>query len=94
MSVIRYTDRDNVVTCLKEYRKGDKLNIDGIEIPVLEDIRIFHKVAIRPIMLHGEVIKYGEVIGHATSEIRAGQWVHVHNIESMRARGDRKDGER
>lgn len=35
-----------------------------------------------------EVIKYGEIIGKASVEIRKGQHVHVHNLESLRGRGD------
>lgn len=37
----------------------------------------------------GEYIyKYGEIIGKATKEILAGYHAHVHNIESLRGRGD------
>jgi len=32
------------------------------------------------------VVKYGEVIGYATTGIRPGQHVHVHNVRSDRAR--------
>ncbi len=39
---------------------------------------------------HGEVYKYGESIGRATQEIKSGDYVHVHNVESERGRGDWK----
>ena len=32
--------------------------------------------------------KYGEEIGMASADIREGEHVHIHNLESMRARGD------
>jgi len=35
------------------------------------------------------VIKYGEVIGRATKDIGEGTHAHVHNIESLRGRGDK-----
>ena len=35
------------------------------------------------------IIKYGESIGGATSNIKKGDYVHVHNLESLRARGDK-----
>jgi len=39
----------------------------------------------------GDVVyKYGEVIGIATVDIKTGDYVHVHNIESTRGRGDKK----
>ena len=34
------------------------------------------------------LIKYGEAIGQATQDIEEGQHVHVHNVESLRGRGD------
>jgi len=37
------------------------------------------------------IIKYGLSIGKASRNIRAGQYVHVHNIESNRGRGDLQD---
>jgi hypothetical protein len=35
------------------------------------------------------VVKYGEVIGRATSAIAAGRHVHVHNVVSARLPGGR-----
>ena len=48
-----------------------------------------HKFAIQPIRKGEKVFKYGEVIGLATQDIQMGQYVHVHNIESCRGRGDK-----
>jgi len=45
-----------------------------------------HKIAVAPMAAGAPVIKYGEVIGVATAEIRPGQHVHVHNVRSDRAR--------
>lgn len=40
-----------------------------------------------------QITKYGEEIGIATQEIRPGDYVHVHNLDSMRGRGDwQKEG--
>ena len=40
----------------------------------------------------GELInKYGEEIGIATKDIKKGEYVHVHNLDSMRGRGDWKE---
>ena len=36
------------------------------------------------------IIKYGEEIGVATADIDTGAYVHVHNLDSQRARGDLK----
>ena len=47
-----------------------------------------HKVALCHISSGCPIIKYGEVIGSAMSDIDAGDYVHVHNLESRRGRGD------
>jgi altronate dehydratase len=39
-----------------------------------------HKIALRDIPQGGPVIKFGQRIGRATTPIRAGDHVHVHNV--------------
>ncbi|MEL7569849.1 MAG: UxaA family hydrolase, partial [Eubacteriaceae bacterium] len=52
------------------------------------DIPYGHKVAVIAIN-KGELInKYGEEIGIASKDITPGEHVHVHNLDSMRGRGD------
>ena len=41
-----------------------------------------------------QITKYGEEIGQATANIKAGEYVHVHNLESIRARGDWEKGDK
>ena len=41
-------------------------------------------VAIEPIAKGEPVVKYGEHIGIASSDIKAGEHVHVHNVEGHR----------
>lgn len=41
-----------------------------------------HKIALKDIKAGEPVIKYGEVIGRATKDIKAGEWVHSHNLKS------------
>jgi len=45
-----------------------------------------HKIAVAPMAAGDAVVKYGEVIGFATAEIRPGQHVHIHNVRSDRAK--------
>ncbi|MDO4537494.1 MAG: UxaA family hydrolase [Coriobacteriales bacterium] len=47
-----------------------------------------HKFALRNIACGEQITKYGEEIGVATRDICAGDYVHVHNLDSMRGRGD------
>lgn len=85
---------DNVATAVKDLSAGEEvyITIDGqeVKITLLSDIKFGHKFAIVDIKKGENVIKYGEVIGRATSDIKKGEHVHVHNIESLRGRGDWK----
>ncbi|MBQ8725764.1 MAG: altronate dehydratase [Clostridia bacterium] len=46
------------------------------------DIPAGHKFALKDIIKGEAVIKYGEVIGRATTFIKKGEWVHTHNLKS------------
>jgi altronate dehydratase small subunit len=84
--------KDNVATLLADVdandvvqvMMGDKTN----ETKVQESIQFGHKFAMKTINKGQNVVKYGEVIGQATQDIGEGQHVHVHNVESLRGRGD------
>ena len=92
VSAVVINPRDNVAVALcrlpagslVRFRVGDEVR----EIRVLQDIPQGHKFALVDIEVGGSVIKYGEVIGVATAKIRSGEHVHVHNVESLRGRGD------
>ncbi len=78
--VIRIHEKDNVAVALRTVAAGETLEIGEISVTALEKIPQGHKIALRRIPAGGEVIKYGYPIGRAKAEIRAGQWVHVHNL--------------
>ena len=72
---------DNVGVALEKLKAGTR--IDAADTVVLtEDIPAGHKFALRPIPGGGDVIKYGLPIGHATADVPAGGWVHVHNTKT------------
>ncbi len=80
--------KDNVATALTDLKKGEQVNasLDDISVDVVlgEDVAFGHKYALRDVAKGKEVIKYGMPIGKALSDIRAGDWVHVHNCQSQR----------
>ncbi len=57
-------------------------------IRLLNDIPSNHKFARADIKAGDPIMKYGLSIGRASKDIRRGEYVHVHNIESNRGRGD------
>jgi altronate dehydratase small subunit len=90
--------RDNVATALDSLRAGECLELvfDGVTraVTLRADIPFGHKFSLAEIRPDSPVIKYGEVIGLATAPIETGDYVHVHNIVSARARGDLAGGVR
>lgn len=84
---------DNVGTAVREsISNGDTVGTDGrvtdITVVARANIPYGHKVALRDIAKGSTVMKYGLSIGTAIADIKAGDHVHVHNVESNRGRGD------
>lgn len=89
---------DNVATIVENnIKKGLKIPVefDGVQHEILlvdgdeaGNYTLGQKFAIRPIKKGEQVLKYGLRIGCALKDIAVGEWVHVHNIEPMRGRGD------
>ncbi len=74
--VISPNDSVGVALCLLS--KGE--STDGVLLS--EDIEKGHKFALKDIKSGEKVIKYGEVIGIASSDIKAGEHVHTHNMKT------------
>ena len=84
--------KDNVATGLTDLEAGDvvEMEIDKrvISMTLVDPIPLGHKFSLTRIKSDSPIIKYGEIIGKATTDIQPGQHVHVHNIGSTRAGGD------
>ena len=79
---IKINENDNVIVAIKELKKGEKTSVDAIEVEALEDIPAGHKMAIKDIKKDADVVKYGFRIGTAKEDIKAGQWIHTHNVKT------------
>lgn len=83
---------DNVATALREIEAGETLEIAvgdrTVTIEALGDVEFGHKIALEDIPKGETVVKYGKSIGNASEDIDAGEWIHVHNVESNYGRGD------
>ncbi len=94
---LKVNDLDNVATVFAEgVSKGQEVEVRDKKgqnwiITVLEDIPYGHKIALTEIPPNQDIIKYGEAIGMATRQIGKGEYVHVHNLDSKRGRGDWKE---
>ena len=79
-------EKDNVGVVLESAAKGDTCAHQGATIEITEPIEFAHKVALVDIGKAENVVKYGENIGYALTDIQAGQWVHVHNMGCKRGK--------
>lgn len=82
MEVIKIDPADNVVVVLHPINKGQELDVGGAFITALVDLPFGHKIALSDISKGDKVIKYGAPIGVATSDIKAGEHVHSHNVKT------------
>jgi altronate dehydratase small subunit len=91
-TAIAIKEQDNVATAIADIQAGQEATVgvgeETIVIPVTQDIAYGHKFALRVIAKGEAVLKYNCVIGRATCNIEPGQHAHVHNMESLRGRGD------
>ncbi len=76
---------DNAATLLSDAGKGDRITLKGSEGDMISDgvIETGHKIALSHIEEGKSIIKYGQNIGVATTDIKAGEWIHLHNMESV-----------
>lgn len=94
---LKVNDRDNVATIFAngitdgtEVEVRDKKGNSEI-VKVIGDVPYGHKIAVRDIAKGELIFKYGEEIGIATKDVKNGEYVHIHNLDSMRGRGDWKE---
>jgi len=78
---------DSVATVIEPVARGGEVCYPGCDQPLVavQDIPVYHKVAVRAVKMGEGVYKYGEKIGIATMDIAVGEHVHVHNVASSRA---------
>ena len=77
---IKVHETDNVAIIVNDngLKAGTRFP-DGLEL--IEHIPQGHKVALVDIPVHGEIIRYGEVIGYAVRDILRGSWIDESMVE-------------
>ena len=75
---IKIHPNDNVVVAIDDIKKGESI----MGVSAAEDIARGHKMALVEIPENENIIKYGYPIGHATTTIQPGEWVHSHNVKT------------
>jgi len=81
-TVLKLHPDDNVAVCIKTLAAGEDVLLDGQRIKMPAPLGIGHKLACKNISIGEPIIKYGIVIGTATTAIPKGSHVHTHNMKS------------
>ena len=79
-SFIKINPSDNVAVALQPLAKGTVIELDSSTLTLTENIMQGHKFALKNLKPGDSIIKYGNPIGRATTEISAGSWIHTHNL--------------
>ncbi|GMO39628.1 MAG: UxaA family hydrolase [Treponemataceae bacterium] len=91
---LKVHDADNVATVFAQgITSGSQVEVRDTKghsqiLMVIGDVPYGHKIALKDIAVKSPVIKYGEELGEASAAIKTGEYVHAHNLESRRGRGD------
>ena len=81
-SFIKINPADSVVVCLRAFKQGETIEVDGRQIEVLQDTPVGHKLLIVDTPEGKDIIKYGYPIGHAKESLVAGSWVNENNLKT------------
>ncbi len=82
MQYIKIHSLDNVAVALADLAEGTVVVVDGHEVLLRQAVVRGHKFALQAIPQGENVVKYGLPIGHATTDIAAGEHIHSHNART------------
>ena len=80
--LVQLDPRDNVAVAKQQVSRGARVPIgdSSHQLAVRETVEFGHKLALQDIQESQPILKFGQVIGFASQDIRCGEWVHVHNV--------------
>lgn len=79
-SLIRLHPSDNIAVARVPLSPGGMVAADGEPLEVRDAVPAGHKIATRPIPRGQTAVRYGQIIGRATTDIAPGSHVHTHNL--------------
>src|SRR5947208_800986 len=79
---VRLRPEDNVAVAARPLAPGTGVQVNGRVLCVQGRVGLGHKLALQDIPTGQPVLKYGQIIGFAATDIPAGSHVHVHNVRA------------
>ncbi len=94
IKAIVFKAEDNTAVALMDLETGTELElpVEGQmkRVTLVEPITYQHKFAVAPINKGEKVLKYGQAIGEAITDIGPGEHVHIHNMVGLRLKAASK----
>jgi altronate hydrolase len=87
-NLIVLNQNDNVG--VSQFIIPEKTKIKGYDLSTIDPIPFGHKVCLKSINKGDPIIKYDQIIGFASKNIKAGEHVHSHNLEFREFKRDFK----
>jgi (2R)-sulfolactate sulfo-lyase subunit alpha len=86
---LAHKEGDSVAVAVRDLAEGSVDGAylegpDGVQVELLSEVPLGHKLALTDIGAGTDVIEYGIRVGIATRDIKRGEYVHVHNVRSAR----------
>lgn len=82
VGLIRLAATDNVLIATRDLPPGPCSTAAGEVVRLTSTVPLGHKVASQALERGDKVVRYAMAIGSATEPVRAGDWVHTHNLAS------------
>lgn len=80
LKVLVLNPADNIAVCLVDFEANTLIDQNDLRLTTIQKIPRGHKVALKAVKRGEGIIKYGERMGHATTDIEIGEHVHTHNV--------------
>jgi hypothetical protein len=80
--LILLSPQDNCLIAGARLEAGETVEIEGARVTLAKTIDLAHKIARFDLKTDDKVLRYGAIIGHVTADVKAGEHLHTHNLES------------
>ncbi len=80
--LLRLHPDDNCLVAVRPLPAGEMLLVDGAAVKLELALPVGHKVAARHLGPGEAVVKCGAIIGRTSTDVAAGQYLHLHNVLS------------
>ena len=83
---IKIHENDNVAVALETIPQNETVTVEDttgvVTVVTTTEIPAGHKFALKDLPKGTPVIKYGFKIGNTTADVKAGEWIHTHNLKT------------